>query len=134
MVRAIHDKLELARKAGNPIVFIKDAVNEPQTKKEKFNNTFLEELSPLKKEIVILMRRPNAFSGTPLMDILTEKRINELVIVGAHTNTSVFFTAIEAKWRGFSVIILEDCVISDDKVAHAVFMNEMAKKHGIEVF
>ncbi|MFZ5944000.1 MAG: isochorismatase family cysteine hydrolase [Bacillota bacterium] len=135
VVNSILEKLTLARKAQRPVIFINDAYSEePESKKERFNNSFIEELTPLEDEIIFYKNHPNSFNGTSLENIINDLQIKELVIAGVFTNSSIFFTAVEARIRGFNVIIFEDCIIADDKIAHAVFLNEMKEKYYIEIF
>ncbi|KJS21441.1 MAG: hypothetical protein VR72_10490 [Clostridiaceae bacterium BRH_c20a] len=135
VVNSTLEKLALARKAQRPVIFINDSNSEnPDSKKERFNNSLIEELTPLKDEITILKEHPNSFNNTSLESVINSLKINELVITGAFTNSSIFFTAVEAKIRGFNVIVFEDCTITDDKIAHAVFINEMKEKYLIEIF
>jgi len=129
------EKLALARKAQRPAIFINDSYSEdPNSKKERFNNSIIEELTPLEDEIIIYKDHPNSFNDTSLECIISDLKIKELVITGAFTNSSIFFTAVEAKIRDFNVIVFEDCLITDDKIAHAVFINEMKEKYCIEIF
>jgi len=135
VVNSTLEKLALARKALRPVIFINDSNSEkPDSKKERFNNSLLQELTPLETESIIYKDHPNSFNNTSLENIINNLKINEIVITGAFTNSSVFFTAVEAKIKGFNVIVFEECTITDDKIAHAVFINEMKEKYCIEIF
>lgn len=133
VIRNIREKLILARKVGNPIYFLIDDMPQPKTKKRVFNYTLKEELEMLAGESVIYLNTLSSFYNTTFEIELNKNSINEIILVGTHTNTSIFLTALEAKIRGLNVIVFEDCIISDDRIAHSVFINEMIK-HGVEVF
>jgi len=134
VIRNIREKLIIARKVGNPVIYVNDGMPQPKTKRQKFNNAVKEELELLAGESVIYTDTISSFYNTSLEMELDRKNINEIILVGAHTNTTIFFTAVEARIRGLSVIAFEECIISNDKIAHAVFINQMVKNHGIEVF
>ena len=134
VVRNIHDKLVIARKAGNPVIYLNNLPYTPDTKKQKFNFKIKEAVKPVDGEYVIHKETLSAFYNTSFESIISQKNISEIVLVGAYTNTDVFFAALEAKIRGLAVMVFEKCVISDDRIANAVFLNEMNKNHGIDVF
>jgi len=83
----------------------------------------IEELKPMKGDYVLQKRRYSAFFGTYLDLLLRELKVDTLVLVGLVTNVCIQNTAGDAFFRGYRVIVPEDCVEA---------INEDAQKSGIE--
>ena len=83
----------------------------------------IEELKPRKDDYVIQKRRYSAFFGTYLDLLLRELKVDTLVLVGLVTNVCIQNTAADAFFRGYRIIVPEDCVEA---------INEGAQKSGIE--
>jgi len=125
--------LNFARKKGIPIIYTNDThlpgIDEefelwPQhavvgTKGAEA----IEELKPKKGDYVIQKRRYSAFFGTYLDLLLRELKVDTLVLVGLVTNVCIQNTAADAFFRGYRIIVPEDCVEA---------INEEAQKSGIE--
>ncbi|MEM1257005.1 MAG: cysteine hydrolase family protein [Bacteroidota bacterium] len=67
-----------------------------------------DEVTPLKNERVITKEVNSAFIGTGLKNILKEKAIEKLVVVGLTTNHCVSTSARMAANLGFEVILISD--------------------------
>lgn len=61
--------------------------------------------------------RADKFFGTDLDDILKAKGIKTVVIVGTAANGAVLYTSFGANLRGYTVVVAEDGVSSDDAFA-----------------
>jgi nicotinamidase-related amidase len=83
----------------------------------------IEELKPEKGSYVIQKRRYSAFFGTSLDLLLRELKVDTLVLVGLVTNVCVQNTAADAFFRGYRIIVPEDCVEA---------VSEEAQKSAIE--
>lgn len=92
----------------------------------------MKELNPQHDELIIYKPFFSAFFNTSLNDILQELSVEELYIIGAMT-TSVFFTAIDAKKRGFKVTVIEKCVVSEDTEVDSEIINEKLQKYKIDM-
>jgi len=125
--------LNFARKKGIPIIYTNDThlpgIDEefevwPQhavvgTKGAEV----IEELKPKKSDYVIQKRRYSAFFETYLDLLLRELKVDTLVLVGLVTNVCIQNTAADAFFRGYRIIVPEDCVEA---------ISEEAQKSGIE--
>src|SRR5262249_48471208 len=95
---------------------------------------------PLEGEPVILKNHANAFLHTALKQVLDEKSIEEVVIVGAMSHMCVDATSRAAADFGYKTIILQDACATRDlafgevKVpaaqVHAAFMSALAAGYG----
>ncbi len=83
----------------------------------------IEELKPVKGDYIIQKRRYSAFFGTYLDLLLRELEVDTLVLVGLVTNVCIQNTAADAFFRGYRVIVPEDCVEA---------VNEEVQKSAIE--
>jgi len=70
----------------------------------------IEELKPGKGDYVIQKRRYSAFFETYLDLLLRELKVDTLVLVGLVTNVCIQNTAADAFFRGYRIIVPEDCV------------------------
>jgi nicotinamidase/pyrazinamidase len=91
------------------------------------------ELSPQEGDLIIKKRRYSAFFATMLDLALRELGIKELVLVGVCTNICVFYTALEARNRGYDVTVLADAVATFDQEAHAFALKEMKTVLGVNI-
>lgn len=81
------------------------------------------ELKPLferNKEVIIWLdkTRYSAFSGTNLQQLLRERQIEEIHIVGVCTDICILHTAVDAYNLGFSIVIHEHAVASFNEQGH----------------
>ena len=83
----------------------------------------IDELKPEKGDYVIQKRRYSAFFGTYLDLLLRELKADTLVLVGLVTNVCIQNTAADAFFRGYRIIVPEDCVEA---------LTEEAQKSAIE--
>lgn len=71
-------------------------------------NQIVPELAPLPGEIVIDKPGKGAFYATPLMQLLQERGITQLVFMGVTTEVCVQTSMREANDRGFDCLLVED--------------------------
>jgi maleamate amidohydrolase len=118
-VEATSKLLEKSREKGIPVIFTKGYTEgfesgtglwKGGTGKTEEENTIVAQIAPRKEEIVIQKRRPSAFFGTNLVDMLIFHGIDTCVIVGLTTSGCVRGTVVDAFSYNFRVIIPEECV------------------------
>ncbi len=98
--------LAVFREQNWPVIHIKHQV-EAQGEIHKL-------LSPLPGETVITKTRANSFYETSLMDLLNERKVTDVVVVGMQTHMCVEATARAASDFGFKVTVLADACATRD--------------------
>lgn len=79
---------------------------------------FVEELAPLPGELVVPKWRSSAFWGTNLDLLLRANDIRTVIVTGCTTEGCVESTARDAQFNDYYVVVVEDCVASDDREQH----------------
>ena len=90
----------------------------------------IDELKPLKNEIVIEKYRYNAFMNTPLDVVLNNLNVDTLYFTGVETHVCVQQTAIAAYMMGYEVKLIEDCLASISKEDKIYALNYCNKYYG----
>jgi nicotinamidase-related amidase len=79
---------------------------------------FVDELAPRDGELVVPKWRSSGFWGTSLDLLLRSNGIETVVVTGCTTEGCVESTARDALFNDYYVVIVEDCVASDDRAQH----------------
>lgn len=93
----------------------------------------IEELKPLKNDLIIHKRRYSGFFQTDLDISLREEGIMELELVGVCTNICVLYTAVSARMLNYKVTVLKNAVASFDQGAHDFALKQMKDILGVEI-
>jgi len=93
----------------------------------------IEELKPMNGDYVLQKRRYSAFFGTYLDLLLRELKVDTLVLVGLVTNVCIQNTAGDAFFRGYRVIVPEDCVEAINEEAHKAGIEYMKTIYGCKI-
>lgn len=101
---AIANLLKKARDATAPVVYSDTATAGSQ---------ILPEVAPQPSEPKVT-GRADKFFNTSLDDILKQKGVQTVVIVGTVANGAVLYTAFGANLRGYTVVVADDGMSSDD--------------------
>jgi maleamate amidohydrolase len=80
---------------------------------------FPEEIAPRPEDYVFLKRRPSAFYGTGVAELLRALHRSALVIGGGATNRGVETSVREAFSMDLDTIVVRECCWSGDAAAHA---------------
>jgi len=80
---------------------------------------FPDEIAPLPQDYVFLKRRPSAFYGTGVADVLRMLRRTALVIGGGATNRGVETSVREAFSMDLDTVVVRECCWGGDAAAHA---------------
>ena len=91
----------------------------------------IDELAPAPGEPVIDKPGKGAFYATGLGDLLADKGITSLVVVGVTTEVCVHTTVREANDRGYECLVLSDCVGSYFPEFQRVGLEMIAAQGGI---
>jgi maleamate amidohydrolase len=80
---------------------------------------FPDEIAPRAEDYVFLKRRPSAFYGTGVAELLRLLRRTALVIGGGATNRGVETSVREAFSMDLDTVVVRECCWSSDAAAHA---------------
>jgi maleamate amidohydrolase len=138
-VEATAKLLHKSREKGIPVFFTKGFTesNEPGNGlwkgglgKSELENTIVDLIAPIDNEIVIEKRRPSAFFGTNLVDMLIYHRIDTLFITGLTTSGCVRATVVDAFSYNYRVIVPEECAGDRSQISHKVGLMDIHMKYG----
>jgi nicotinamidase/pyrazinamidase len=79
----------------------------------------IDELGPVRNDVVCGKRSYNGFFQTNLNSILQRRKITGVVVCGIHTHACVLLTAAAALDYGFEVVVLEDCMTTSFRGNHS---------------
>lgn len=142
IIKRVAEEIAAFRETGDEIIYICDRHRPDDKEFEMFKPHCVAgstgakihpALAPRPEEVVVPKRRYSAFFGTDLDLILKERGIEELVLTGVCTNICVFYTAADARMRGYEVSVLQDAVTSFDRQAHGFALQEMRNVLGVKV-
>jgi len=131
---AMRRELSAARDRGDLVLFACDRHLEddpefelypPHCRDGSWGAEIVPELAPRAGERVLQKRRFSAFFGTDLDLTLREHACTELRIIGVCTNICVFFSAADARMRGYRVSVPQDAVASFDEAAHRQALGQL---------
>jgi nicotinamidase-related amidase len=107
------------RKANLPVIHIRHISARPgatfflpETDGAEINLS----VTPQDDEIVVVKSFPNSFRGTSLLQILKERKTDELVICGAMSHMCIDATTRAAFDLGFNCIVAEDACATRDLI------------------
>ena len=90
---------------------------------------FPDEIAPTPEDYVFLKRRPSAFYGTGIIELLRMLRRDTIVIAGGATNRGVETSVREAFNNDLSSIVVRECCWSSDAAAHAWSLDKAMKMY-----
>lgn len=90
---------------------------------------FPDEIAPRPEDYVFLKRRPSAFYGTGVADLLRMLRRDTILIGGGATNRGVETSVREAFSMDLNTIVVRECCWSSDPEAHAYSLNKAMKMY-----
>ena len=84
-------------------------------------------MAPTARDFALLKPRHSAFYATPLDILLEQLRCKRVVIAGIAADSCVFFSAMDAYLRGYSVCIPHDSVAAESDDARDQALAQMAR-------
>ena len=90
----------------------------------------IDELAPDSEDVIVEKFGYGAFHGTPLVDILRNRKIQALAVTGTVTQVCVEETAREAFHYGFLTTLIEDAVSSNVDELHEATLKNFGRKFG----
>ena len=90
---------------------------------------FPDEIAPQPGDYVFLKRRPSAFYGTGVAELLHMLRRDTIIIGGGATNRGVETSVREAFNLDFASVVVRECCWSSDATAHAYSLDKAMKMY-----
>jgi maleamate amidohydrolase len=90
---------------------------------------FPDAIAPRSEDYVYLKRRPSAFYGTGVAELLRMLRRDVIIIGGGATNRGVETSVREAFNRDLASIVVRECCWSGDAAAHAYSLDKAMKMY-----
>ena len=90
---------------------------------------FPDEIAPRPEDYVFLKRRPSAFYGTGVAELLRLLRRSALVIGGGATNRGVETSVREAFSMDLDTVVVRECCWGGDAAAHAYSLDTSMKMY-----
>jgi maleamate amidohydrolase len=87
------------------------------------------EIAPAPEDYVFLKRRPSAFWGTGVAELLHMLRRDTIVIAGGATNRGVETSVREAFNRDIASVVVRECCWGGDAAAHAYSLDKAMKMY-----
>ncbi len=135
--------IEAARRAGCPIVFIKDTHRKNvRREREHLKRTahcfegewgaqVIDELAPRDDDIHVIKRRYSGFFNTDLDLTLKDLEVDTLITMGVVTNICVRSTVHDAFFLGYTVVVPEDCVAATGPREQVSSLYDISTHYGI---
>src|SRR3954447_19333214 len=90
---------------------------------------FPDEIAPRPEDYVFLKRRPSAFYGTGVAELLHMLRRDVIIIGGGATNRGVETSVREAFNRDVASVVVRECCWGGDAAAHAYSLDKAMKMY-----
>ena len=90
---------------------------------------FPAEIAPQAEDYVFLKRRPSAFYGTGVAELLRMLRRDTILIGGGATNRGVETSVREAFNQDLTTIVIRDCCWGSDAAAHTYSLDKAMKMY-----
>ena len=97
----------------------------------EYGHGIVDELTPIKDEIVLDKPVKGAFYQTDLEAILKNRNIKSIIVSGVTTHVCVQSTIREANDRGYECLLLEDCCAAFDSKDHEDSIRMINQQGGI---
>ncbi|MBI3190415.1 cysteine hydrolase [archaeon] len=115
----IKNLLEKARKEKVPVIF---AVHRPLGKK---GTRIYSEIAAGKNDTILGKNEYSCFYNTDMDKILKKLKVKQLIVAGVSTHWCVLTTAIDASYRKYKTVLLEDCITAPDNRKHKLAIEWM---------
>ena len=92
----------------------------------------VDELSPAKDDLVVRKHTASFFVGTYLDQLLRNRGVDTLVLVGVSTEAGIEGTARHASYLGYLPVVVEDAVGSSNREAHEAALGLMRRMFTVQ--
>jgi nicotinamidase-related amidase len=93
----------------------------------------VDELKPEKGDYVLQKRRYSAFQGTGLDQLLRELKVDTLILTGVVTDICIQHTAADAFFRGYKLVVPNDCVEAVNEQTQKAALDYLKKVYGCKI-
>lgn len=135
--------LEACRGHGIPVIFaIPDTATRQrsgmlqkgrkldQAAKEDFvAEEIIDDIAPLRSELIVPKIRASIFFGTPLASCLRAMQADTLLITGTTTSGCVRAAAVDGYSYGFQCVVVEECTFDRFELSHLVNLFDINAKY-----
>lgn len=142
-IGVLEELLPLARSAGVPIIYTKNAPRRSSVEAggwgEKLRdrpgdgdvdpNEIVDEIAPTDSDLVLEKTKPSAFFGTPLAAWLIQLGIDTVLIAGGSTSGCVRATATDAFSYNLATFIVEEGTFDRTRTSHELNLFEIHQKY-----
>jgi nicotinamidase-related amidase len=138
----IKGRIENYRKSGDLILYLQDSHSEDDKEFEKFprhgvtgtwGQEFVPELAPKPGDVVIRKRRFSGFFETQLSDLLKERDIRDVEVLGVCTSICVMDTVGGLTDRDYNITVPKAGVADFDPEFHEFALKRMDKIYGAKI-
>ena len=143
IIPKIQELLINARNLGIPVIYTVDthyksidfelALWGPHAIKGSEEHRIIDELKPENKDYIVYKRRYDSFFMTDLDLLLKELGVRKVILTGIHTHICVLATALGAFYRGYKIIIPQECVAAATEDWHKIGLDYMRNFLGAEI-
>jgi len=142
LIPKIKSIITYARAHNIPVIYVSDShlpedtefkVWGPHAITGSIGSQVIDELKPQPNDIVLCKTKYSAFFGTSLDNVLRELGISTLIVTGVATNICIQHTVADAFFRGYDVIVPQDCVDAFTDVDQKAGLDYMKKIYGSKI-
>ena len=135
--------IENARERKVPVIYTNDThlhgvdkefqIWKPHAVSGTWGGEVIDELKPVETDYVIPKRRYSAFFATGLDLLLRELGVDTIVLTGLVTNVCIQHTAADAFFRGYKILVPQDCVEAVTEETHRKALEYMKTFYGCKI-
>ncbi|MDG4762547.1 isochorismatase family protein [Solwaraspora sp. WMMD406] len=85
-------------------------------------------VAPESGDLVLVKKKPSAFHGTPLLNLLIDRGIDTVIVTGGATSNCVRATTIDSASYNFRTIVVEDCVFDRIDISHRIALFDVDRQ------
>ncbi len=93
----------------------------------------VDELKPQGSDFRVLKRKYSAFQGTDLDQLLRELKVDTVILTGVITDICIQHTAADAFFKGYKIIVPQDCVESVDAPTQKAAIEYLRKTYRCKI-
>ena len=139
-IRHMEDLLPMARAAGIPVVYSKHyfkastglALADPGSPYSELNplSDIQDEIAMQPGDLLVEKQQASVFHQTGLINMLMNKKVDNLIVTGNSTSGCVHATVVDAGGYQLKVSVVEEAVFDRFDLSHAAALFNMGSKYG----